>query len=53
MNYKFDDNQLTTFLLISLLKSWDTLFVSVTNSTLDGKVTLEMVKDRWFNEESR
>ena len=53
MNCKFDDNQLATFLLISLPKSWDTLFVSVTNSAPEGKVTLEMVKDRLFNEESR
>ena len=53
MNCKFDDNQLATFLLISLPKSWDTLFVSVTNSAPEGKVTSEMVKDRLFNEQSR
>ena len=53
MNCKFDDNQLTTFLLIFLPKTWDTLFVSVINSAPDEKVTLEMVKDRLFNEESR
>ena len=52
MNCKFDDNQLATFILISLPKSWDILFLSFINSAHDGKVTLEMV-DILFNEESR
>ena len=53
MKCKFDDNQLAIFLLISLLKRWDTLFVSITNLAPNGKVTLEIVKDKLFNKESK
>ncbi|KAL5821663.1 hypothetical protein ACOSQ3_023545 [Xanthoceras sorbifolium] len=48
-----DDELQALLMLSSLPKSWDTLVVSVSNSAPDGKLTMDMVKDRMLNEESR
>jgi len=40
-------------LLSSMPDSWNTLVVSVSNSALDEKLTLEMVKNSMLNEEAR
>ena len=48
------DNELQAlFLLSSLLDSWETLVVSLSNSTLNGVLQLAMVKDSLLNEETR
>ena len=53
MKMMVDDELQALLMLSSLPKSWDTLVVSVSNSAPDGKLTVEMVKDRMLNEESR
>ncbi|GFZ06118.1 hypothetical protein Acr_18g0002880 [Actinidia rufa] len=40
-------------LLSSLLESWETLMVSLSNSAPNGKLTTSMVMDALFNEEAR
>ncbi|XP_057954021.1 uncharacterized protein LOC131148323 [Malania oleifera] len=40
-------------LLSSLLDSWETLVITLSNSAPDGKLTMAMVKDALFNEEAR
>lgn len=53
MKMTVDDELQALLMLSSLPKSWDTLVVSVSNSAPDGKLTMDMVKDRMLNEESR
>ena len=48
------DNEIYTLRLIgSLPNSWETLAVSLSNSTLDGALTLKMVKESMLNEENK
>ena len=48
------DDELQALLLLSLLPdTWDTLVVTLSNSVPQGKITLDVVKDRMLNEESR
>ena len=53
MNISLDDELQALLLLSSLPDSWETLVVSVNNSAPNGKLTVEMVKDRMQNEEAR
>ena len=45
-----EDETQACLLLGSLPDSWNTLVVSLGNSSLEGKVTLAMVKNSLFNE---
>ena len=48
------DDELQTLLLLSYLpESWDTLVVTLNNSALDGKLSMDNVTDSLLNEESR
>lgn len=40
-------------LLSSLLNSWETLVMSLSNSALDSKLTMSMIKDALLNEEAK
>ena len=53
MKMNIDDEMQASLLLSSLLDSWETLVVIVSNSTLNGILTMENVKDSLLNEESR
>jgi hypothetical protein len=53
MKINFEGEVQALFLLSSMPDSWNTLVVSVSNSALDGKLTLEMVKNIMLNEEAR
>jgi hypothetical protein len=53
MKINFEDEVQALLLLSSMPDSWNTLVVSVSNSALDGKLTLEMVKNSMLNEEDR
>ncbi|CAL9011600.1 unnamed protein product [Prunus brigantina] len=48
-----DDELQALVLLSSLPDSWDTLVVSLSNSSPQGVLTLDIVKDSMFNEEAR
>ena len=47
------DEMQALLLLSSLPDSWETLVVSLSNSALDGKLIMSMVKDVLFNEEAK
>jgi len=47
-----DDELQTLLLLSSLLESWDILVVTLSNSALDGKLSMDNVTDSLLNEES-
>ena len=49
----FDNEVQALLLLSSLPDSWETLVVSLGNSALNGKLTMELVKDALFSEEAR
>ncbi len=53
MNLVLDDELQALLLLSSLPDSWETLVVSLSNSTPNGVLQLAMVKDSLFNEETR
>ncbi|RDX75395.1 hypothetical protein CR513_44726, partial [Mucuna pruriens] len=53
MGIMFEDEILGLLLLNSLLESWETFKVSITNSTPNGVVSLQMVKDSVLNKEMR
>ncbi|KAF1897989.1 hypothetical protein Lal_00032751 [Lupinus albus] len=53
MSIKFDDEVLGLWLLNTLLDSWETFRVSITNSSSDGVVSFENVKSCVLNEEMR
>ena len=53
MNLVVDDELQAILLLGSLPDSWETLVVSLSNSTWNGVLQLAMVKDSLFNEETR
>ena len=53
MKMKIDDEMQASLLLSSLLDSWETLVVIVNNSTPNGILTMESVKDSLLNEEAR
>ena len=53
MKLELDDEVQTLLLLSSLPDNWETLVVSLSNSTSNGVITVNMVKDNMFNEETR
>ena len=53
MKMNIDDEMQTSLLLSSLPDSWETLVVTVSNSTPNGILTMEIVKDSLLNEEAR
>ena len=53
MKINFEDEVQALLLLSSMPNSWNTLVVSISNSALDGKLTLEMVKNSILHEEAR
>ena len=50
---KLDDKLQALLLLSSLLNSWDTLVVTLSNFAPAGKLTIDTVKDSLLNEEVR
>ncbi|GFS31257.1 hypothetical protein Acr_00g0016490 [Actinidia rufa] len=53
VDLQFDDEMQALLLLSYLLESWETLVVSLSNSTPNGKLTTSMVMDALFNEEAQ
>ncbi|GFS37114.1 hypothetical protein Acr_00g0049960 [Actinidia rufa] len=53
VDLQFDDEMQALLLLSSLLESWETLVVSLSNSAPNGKLTTSMVMDALFNEEAQ
>ena len=53
MKMNIDDEMQTSLLISSLLDSWETLVVTVSNSTSNGILTMKSVKDSLLNEETR
>ena len=53
VDINIDDELQTLLLLSSLLESWDILVVTLSNSALDGKLSMDNVTDSLLNEESR
>ena len=53
MKLIIDDKLQALLLLSSLLDSWETLVVSLSNSASNGALQLAMVKDSLLNEETR
>ena len=53
MKMNIDDEMQASLLLSSLHDSWETLVVIVSNSTPNGILTMESVKDSLLNEEAR
>ena len=53
MKMNIDDGMQASLLLGSLLESWETLVVTVSNSTPNGILTMEIVKDSLLNKEAR
>ena len=53
MKMNIDDEMQASLLLSSLPDSWETLVVTVSNSTPNGILTIESVKDSLMNEEVR
>lgn len=49
MKMSLDDELQALLLLCSLLESWDTLVVSLSNSAPEGKLTMESVKSSLLN----
>ena len=53
MKLELDDEVQTLLLLSSLPDNWETLVVSLSNSTLNGMLIVNMVKDNMFSEAIR
>jgi hypothetical protein len=53
MKLVLDDEVQALLMLSSLPESWETLVVSLSNSAPNGVMTVGMVKDSMFNEETR
>ena len=53
MKMDIDNEMQTSLLLSSLLVSWETLVITFSNSTPNGILTMESVKDSLLNEEAR
>ncbi|RVW64630.1 Retrovirus-related Pol polyprotein from transposon TNT 1-94 [Vitis vinifera] len=51
MKLELDDEIHALLLLSSLLDSWETLVVSLSNSDPNGVITINMIKNNMFNEE--
>ena len=53
MKLELDDEVHALLLLSSLLNSWETLVVSLSNSAPNGVITVNMVKNNMFNKKVR
>ena len=53
MKMVMDDEMKASLLLYSLLDSWETFFVTISNSVLNGALSIELVKGNLFNKETR
>jgi len=53
IDMKIDDELHPLLILSSLPESWDTLVVTLNNSILDGKISMDTVSYSLLNEESR
>ena len=53
MKLALDDEVQALLVLSSLPDSWETLVVSLSNSSHNGAITMGMVNDNMFNEEAR
>jgi len=53
MESVLEDELLALLMLSSLPKKWETLVLSLSNSTPNGKLTFDMVKDGLLNEETK
>lgn len=53
MELVFDDEVQALFLLSSLPDSWETMVVTLSNTAPNGKLTLNIVKEIMFNEETK
>ncbi|GFZ00193.1 hypothetical protein Acr_13g0015920 [Actinidia rufa] len=53
VDLQFDNEMQAILFLSSLLESWETLVVSLSNSTPNEKLTMSMVMDALFNEKAR
>ncbi|KAH7575663.1 hypothetical protein JRO89_XS02G0185800 [Xanthoceras sorbifolium] len=53
MGINFNDKVFALIVLASLLKSWETLKISITNTASNGAVNMELVKNEILNEEIR
>jgi hypothetical protein len=53
MKIDFEDEVQALLFMSSMPGSWNTHVVSISNSALDGKLTLEMVKNIILNEEAK
>ena len=53
MKLELDDEVQALLLLSSLPNTWETLVVSLSNSTPNGVITINMVKNIMFNEKAR
>ena len=53
MKLELNDEVQTLLLLSSLPDSWETLVVFLSNSTQNGVITINMVKNNMFNDEAR
>ena len=53
MKVNFDDALQALLLMSSLSESWETLFVSLSNSNANGTISLETVRSNLLNEELR
>ena len=53
IDMKIDDELQALLLLSSLPESWDTLVVTLSNSALEGKLTMDTVSDSLLGEEAR
>ena len=53
MKMNIGDEMQASILLSSLLNSWETLVLTVSNSTPNGILTMDIVKDGLLNEEAR
>ena len=50
---RLDDEMQAVLLLSSFPDSWETLVVSLSNTVQEGKLTMSMVTDAMYNEETR
>ena len=48
-----DDEMQASFLLCSLLDSWETFVVTISNFVPNGALSIELVKGNLFSEETR
>ena len=53
MKLELNDEVQTLLLLSSLPDSWETLVVFLSNSTQNGVITINMVKNNMFNDKAR